>query len=93
MGKGSNTQKEWEQYSAHNIRKLQQLPMSELYALGEVLKGIVTEYQRDKDSGNMVEEEKEFANLMLSVSRKRLDILTMAKFKKIEGMFDNPKFK
>ncbi|MDO6821329.1 hypothetical protein [Zobellia sp. 1_MG-2023] len=92
MERGPKTEKEWEQYSSHNIKKLQELPMSELYALGEVLKGIITQFQAEVESNNIAEDNKEFVALTLSVSTKRLNIVTMAKFKKIEAMFDTPKF-
>ncbi|MGP1992946.1 hypothetical protein D9V96_013780 [Zobellia laminariae] len=92
MERGPETEKEWEQYSSHNIKKLQELPMSELYALGEVLKGIITQFQAEVDSNNIAVDNKEFIELTLSVSTKRLNIVTMAKFKKIEAMFDTPKF-
>ena len=67
--------------------------MSELYAFGEVLKGIVIEGTEAKIKGEIPEEEVRFEELYLDVARKRLDIITVAKFKKIEQMFKNPKFK
>jgi hypothetical protein len=93
MERGSQTNKEWEQYSSHNIKILERLPMSELYALGEVLKGIVIEGTEAKTNGEIPEEEVEFEELYMDVARKRLDIVTVAKFKKIEQMFKNLKFK
>ena len=93
MEKGPQTEKEWEQYSSHNIEIFQKLPMTELYAMGEILKGIVSEYSAAKYSEELPEEEKRFADLMLEVSRKRLDIVTVAKFKKMEKIFKVPKFK
>jgi len=93
MEKGPQSDKEWEQYSSHNIGRLEKLPMSELYSMGEMLKGIVTQLGEAKDSGEVPEQEENYTNLMIDVSKKRLDIVTVAKFKKMEKMFETPKFK
>lgn len=74
MDRGPQTDREWEQYSSHNIKLLQQLPISELYSLGESLKGIVVEYRAAIDNGEIPKEERSFTDLMLDVSKKRLDI-------------------
>lgn len=93
MQRGPQTDNEWKQYSSHNLKILERLPMSELYALGEVLKGIVIEGTEAKIKGEIPEKEVEFEELYMDVSRKRLDIVTVAKFKNVEQMFKNPKFK
>ncbi|HZJ20535.1 MAG TPA: hypothetical protein VFD35_09325 [Pricia sp.] len=93
MERGPQNDKEWEQYSSYNIDRLEKLPMSELYSMGEMLKGIVTQLGEAKDLGEVPEQEENYTNLMIDVSKKRLDIVTVAKFKKIEKMFETPKFK
>ena len=92
MQRGPQTTKEWEQYSTHNIKILEKLPMSELYALGEILHGILIEGNEARSKGEVPESEIEFEELYLDICKKRLDIVTVAKMKKIEQTFKTPRF-
>jgi len=93
MQRGPRTGEEWKQYSSYNLKILERLPMVELYALGEVLKVVIIEGNEAMDKGEIPEEQLESEKLFLDVYKKRLDIVSVAKFKKIEQMFKNPKFK
>ncbi|WP_149304919.1 hypothetical protein [Pareuzebyella sediminis] len=75
------------------MRLLQKLPTSEIYMINNIVQSRIINYKNDREARTIPEEDKNFADQMINVCEYRLQAAVLAKYKKLEEIFKNPKFK